>query len=69
MKKLVFKTNIKCTGCLSKVSPVLDAEKGIQEWEVDLESENRTLTVQTSELNAEEVKKAVEKGGFSAEEV
>ena len=67
MNTLKFKTNINCSGCLSKVTPILNEEKDIQKWEVNLESENRVLTVETSSLNAEEVKKTVQKAGFNAE--
>ena len=69
MKELKFKSNINCTGCLSKVQPVLDSEDKIQSWEVDLQSDDRTLTVNTKEMSAEEVKKAVAKVGFTAEEM
>lgn len=67
MDTLKFKTNINCSGCLSKVTPFLNEEKDIQKWEVNLESENRVLTVETSKLNAEEVKNTVQKAGFNAE--
>jgi copper chaperone CopZ len=67
MSQLKFKTNINCSGCLSKVTPFLNEEKDIQKWEVNLESENRVLTVETSKLNAEEVKNTVQKAGFNAE--
>ncbi|MTI22967.1 copper chaperone [Fulvivirga sp. RKSG066] len=67
MNTLKFKTNINCSGCLSKVTPILNEEKDIQKWEVNLESENRVLTVETSSLNAEEVKKTVQQAGFNAE--
>ena len=69
MKELKFKSNINCTGCLSKVKPILDSEEKIENWEVDLQSDDRTLTVKTDKMSAEEVKQAVAKVGFSAEEV
>ena len=53
MKTLKFKSNINCTGCLSKVTPVLNEEKAIEKWDVDLESDDRILTVETSNLDAE----------------
>jgi copper chaperone len=69
MKEFKFKSNINCTGCLSKVSPVLDSEEKIEAWDVDLQSVDRVLTVKTEELSAEEVKKAIATVGFSAEEL
>ena len=67
MNTLKFKSNINCTGCLSKVTPVLNGEKSIQNWGVDLEHDDRILTVQTSGLSAEEVQKTVSKVGFKTE--
>ena len=67
MNTLKFKSNINCTGCLSKVTPVLNGEKSIQNWEVDLEHDDRILTVQTSGLSAEEVQKTVSNVGFKTE--
>ena len=36
MNTLQFKTNIKCTGCISKVTPILNKKLGEGQWEVDL---------------------------------
>ncbi|MEM1405160.1 MAG: heavy-metal-associated domain-containing protein [Bacteroidota bacterium] len=69
MKTLKFKSNINCTGCLSKVTPVLNEEKAIEKWDVDLESDDRILTVETSNLDAEKVKQTVQKAGFNLEEL
>ena len=67
MKSLKFKTNINCTGYLSKVAHFLDEEKGIAQWEVDLRSDERILTVETEEPDREEVQQAVQKAGFNAQ--
>lgn len=67
MNTLKFKSNINCTGCLSKVTPVMNDEKAIQQWDVNLEHDDRTLTVETNDLSAEEVQKTVSKVGFKAQ--
>lgn len=67
MNTLKFKTNINCSGCLSQVTPFLNDERNIVKWNVNLESDDRILTVETSELTEEEVKKTVQKAGFKAE--
>ena len=69
MKTLKFKSNINCTGCLSKVTPVLNEEKAIEKWDVNLVSDDRILTVETSNLDAEKVKQTVQKAGFNLEEL
>ncbi|MDP2040417.1 MAG: heavy-metal-associated domain-containing protein [Algoriphagus sp.] len=66
MKTLKFKTNIQCTNCLAKVTPKLDEQSDIQSWDVDLQDPERTLTVKTENLQAEDIKKAVLKAGFLA---
>jgi len=69
MTELKFKTNINCSGCLSKVTPILNAEKKIAKWEVDLESDDRILKISTSELKPEEIVKTVLKAGFTVEKL
>lgn len=67
MNTLKFKTNINCGNCLAKVGPILDAETGIEKWEVDLKSDDRTLTVETAGLTETAIKETVQKAGFRAE--
>lgn len=69
MKTLKFKSNIKCMGCVGKVSPFLDAQKDINKWEVNIYSPEKTLTVETENLSAEDIAKEIEKAGFKAEEI
>lgn len=51
------------------MTPFLNEEKNIKKWDVNLESDDRILTVETSDLTEEEVKKTVQKAGFKAEAV
>ena len=69
MEKVQFKTNIKCSGCIATVTPALNEVAGEKNWEVDLQSPDKTLTVIAGQLNASDVKKAVERAGFKAEEI
>jgi copper chaperone CopZ len=68
METLKFKTNINCTGCLSNVTPVLDQEKDIENWEVDLNSEDRVLTVKSNGLSKAAIIQKINKAGYVAEE-
>lgn len=67
MKQYQFKTNINCSGCVTKVTPALNQNKEIKDWKVDIESPNKILTVNSESLNEEEVKSIVQKAGFKAE--
>ena len=69
MENLKFKTNINCTGCLTKVSPQLNNEKGIEEWEVDLNNSQKILTVKSSSTSEEDIVSAVKKVGFNIERI
>ena len=69
MENLKFKTNINCTGCLSKVSPQLNNEKGIEEWDVDLNNSQKILTVKSNSTSEEDIVSAVKIVGFNIERI
>jgi len=69
MENLKFKTNINCTGCLSKVSPQLNNEKGIEGWDVDLNNSQKILTVKSNSASVEDIVEAVKKVGFNIERI
>ncbi|RZM30587.1 MAG: hypothetical protein EOO88_00040 [Pedobacter sp.] len=63
-----FNTNIKCNGCLEKVTPGLDTLLGPNNWEVDLKDPNKVLTV-SGDINSREVMQTVSELGFNVEKV
>ena len=67
MKQYQFKTNINCGGCVAKVTPALNENSDIKEWNVDTVNPAKVLTVQTESLGKEDVKAIIEKAGFKAE--
>ncbi len=69
MGTLKFKSNIKCMGCVAQVSPILNEEKGIKSWNVDIDTPEKILTVETEKLNSGEVIDLVKKAGFKAETI
>jgi len=66
MKSQKFKTNINCSNCLAKVSPFLNESEKVKEWSVDLDSEERILTIKSEDMSEEEVFRTVLKAGFIA---
>ena len=62
-----FKTNINCNNCLNTVTPFLNQEMDIEEWQVDLSDPDRILSASLEEDDASLVIKAIEKAGFKAE--
>ena len=63
-----FKTNIKCSACVEKVTPYLNELTGAEKWNVDLASPQRILTIQ-GETPESAVKESLKKAGYTAEEV
>ena len=68
MKDLKFKTTIKCSGCVDTVTPFLNEVAGTGNWEVDMNSPTKILTVH-SDIDQNKIIKAMEKAGYRAEVV
>jgi copper chaperone CopZ len=69
MKTLKFKTNINCSGCVRAVTPFLSNTAGVSSWKVDTENPEKVLTAEGEALDADQVKKAVEKAGFTSVQI
>ena len=69
MKQYQFKTNINCSGCVARVTPVLNGNEEIKDWKVDTDNPQKILTVETESLNQEQIKAIVQKAGYKAEDL
>lgn len=70
METLQFKTTIKCSGCIEKVTPYLNETVGENNWEVDLQNSQKVLTIPNAEqLQSGEVVEALAKAGYKAEKI
>lgn len=69
MKKLKFKTNINCGGCVSAVTTALNETAGENNWEVDTKDPQKILTVTTGALSASDIETIVKNAGFKAEAI
>jgi copper chaperone len=67
MKTLKFKTNINCGGCIAKVTPTLNQANDVIKWEVDTTNPQKILSVQTENLNPQDVVVMLKNVGYSAE--
>lgn len=68
METIKFKTTIKCSGCVAKVTPFLNEALGEDNWEVDYSNPSKILTV-VGEQDKTKIVQAVEKAGFKADEI
>lgn len=66
METTKFKTTIKCSGCVTKVTPFLNEALGEDNWEVDYNNPSKILTV-IGERDQTKVIHALEKAGYKAE--
>ena len=69
MKTLKFKTNIECSNCEARVKPFLDKKEGIISWQVDTDHADKILTVETDNLEANEVTKTIKRTGLVSDEI
>lgn len=69
MKTQQFKTTIKCAGCIEKVTPHLNEHLSPGEWNVDIFTPSKILTVESDKLTSEEIQQVVKKAGFEIEPV
>ena len=66
METMKFKTNINCSGCVQKVTPVLDPLVGEQNWKVETENPKKILTV-TTDVPESTLMEQVKSAGFNIE--
>ena len=68
MKTSTFKTNANCGGCVAKIETSLNTAVARNQWNIDLSTPDRILTI-TSDLSDEEVVRLVTAAGFKAEKI
>lgn len=66
---LVFKTNICTKTDITKLSPWLEGNERIVEWNVDFSDIDKVLRIGSNELRPQEVIAIVSKAGYVCEEL
>lgn len=69
MNTYKFKTSLSCSGCVSKIEKILNAEKDIIKWEVDLISPDKILTIETETFDPIQLPALLLKAGYKAEQI
>ena len=64
-----YKTSIDCNNCVNKIMTNIPQEKGIKDVKCDLSTKEVTVTYQKDKNNPDEIRKAIEKLGYTAKEV
>ena len=68
METKKFKSNAKCRGCVAKIAESLDKILPREQWDIDLNSADKILSV-TSDQSDAVIIKAVSDAGFKAEKI
>jgi copper chaperone CopZ len=70
METLKFKTSIKCSGCIAAVTPALNEKLGENNWNIELQTPEKVLTVATEQpVKAEEIVTVMQNAGYKAEKI
>jgi len=64
MKTLRFKTNIESTQSVANISNFIDNTEGIKNWEVDLRSPEKVLTIRGNLSRPDVIVRKIHKAGF-----
>lgn len=67
MVPISFQTDLHCGGCVSKIEAGLNKLPGMDRWEVDLQHEQRLLSVWGQEIDPQAVQEVLESCGFEAQ--
>jgi hypothetical protein len=61
-----FRTNLRCGACVAAIAPVFDADSAIKHWSVDIDSADKTLTVEGDGVEAGHVDQLLRKSGYQS---
>jgi periplasmic mercuric ion binding protein len=64
-----YKTSIDCAACVNTIMSNLPQEKGIKDVKCDLKTKEVSVTYQKDKNNPEQIKKSIEKLGYTAKEI
>ena len=67
--QIVFSVNIDCHSCEQKIKKNIPYERGVRNLTTDLDKQLVTIRYRTSRTNKENLKKSIEKLGFTCTEV
>ena len=62
--KRIFKTNLRCSGCVQTIAPLLDGDSSIASWNANVESPDRLLTVEGDLVSRSQVENLLGKAGY-----
>jgi copper chaperone len=64
METRIFRTNLKCQNCVSKVAAILDSDQQISEWSVRTDDDRKLLSITGERVEPGHVRLLIQKAGF-----
>ena len=68
METRVFRTNLQNPACIAHITPLLEQDPEIQDWEADVEHEFRPLRVSGEAVDICHVRELIREAGFDVYE-
>jgi cation transport ATPase len=65
MELIKLQTNINCNGCVADITPHLDEQENIEQWQVDTSDDKKPLSIEGS-ISMDEAIKLVKHAGYDA---
>ncbi len=69
MKKVQFKTNINCSGCIANITPALNDAVGAGNWAVNTADPGKILTISTALTDVPTLVQVIKQAGYKAEQI
>jgi copper chaperone CopZ len=63
MSTAIYRTNLRCAGCIDTIRPHLDALPGLRHWSADVDVPDKPLTVE-GDVSTEAVRVAMKQAGY-----
>ena len=67
MDAITFKTDLHCSSCVSKVTPILEDDSSIKEFNINLDHPQKLITIQGNIINSGKLISKIEDAGYHAE--
>lgn len=67
METTILKTDLHCDSCVSKIEPVLNADTSISDYSINLDHPDRIITINSEELDVQDIISKISKVGFKAD--
>ena len=69
MKTIQLKTNVMCSACLAKVTPVLNEIAGAGNWTIELNNPDKILSVSNENTSPIEIINVLKNAGYTGQEL